>query len=37
MENVIRSMIEEREGTAQFDSSWLVDLNERQLLEITGT
>eukprot|EP00026_Physarum_polycephalum_P001800 Phypoly_transcript_01803.p1 GENE.Phypoly_transcript_01803~~Phypoly_transcript_01803.p1 ORF type:complete len:984 (+),score=105.94 Phypoly_transcript_01803:185-3136(+) len=36
METMIKSIIEERERSAQFDNTWLVDINEHQLLELTG-
>ncbi len=36
METRIKAIIEDRESSAQFDNTWLADLNERQLLELTG-
>lgn len=36
MDRMIKSIIEERESSALFDASWLTDINERQLLELTG-
>jgi factor associated with neutral sphingomyelinase activation len=36
MESMIKSIIEERERSAQFDNTWLVDISEHQLIELTG-